>query len=160
LTNFPAPNWGFTAPVAGYSSPRLAFSLVDPTHAPTTFYDLGLSTGPTSLDLPLLRLYRGGQVVQQAPMGEEEAKERRRAERREKRARERHEKKERGKKGRKGESESESGSEDEDESEDEREVEREMAMSRYKWDRSAAAIERSFKLRERSGLANVGRVVQ
>ncbi|GAA5911972.1 hypothetical protein JCM5296_004026 [Sporobolomyces johnsonii] len=135
-----------------YSSPRLAFSLVDPAHAPTTFYDLGLSAGPTSLDLPLLRLYRGGKVVQQAPMGEGEAKERRRAERRKKRAGERYERKGRGRKGGKAESESESGS-DEDESEDEREVEREMAMSRYKWDRSAAAIERTFKLRERSGLA-------
>ncbi|GAA6060192.1 hypothetical protein JCM10212_005193 [Sporobolomyces blumeae] len=41
---------------------------------------------------------------------------------------------------------------DDDESEDEREVERERALRRYRWDRSAASIERNFKLADRSGL--------
>ncbi|KWU43463.1 hypothetical protein RHOSPDRAFT_29688 [Rhodotorula sp. JG-1b] len=136
-----------------YTSPTLSFNLLDPDLSPTTFYDLGLATGPTSLDLPLLRLYRRGRVVQQVPLSEHEArrviKRRKREERRRERKRDGIEDGE----SESGESESEDdGSESDAESDDEREVEQERAMSRYRWDTSAAAIERIFKLRERSGL--------
>ncbi|BGP19479.1 hypothetical protein JCM10213_006299 [Rhodosporidiobolus nylandii] len=136
-----------------YASPSLTFSLLDPEIAATTFYDLNLSVSPTSLDLPLLRLYRGGKVVHQAPLSEEHARARRREEklrvRREARGKKRAERAaKRRRQG--GQSESESGSDTD--SEDEREVAQQVAMARYGWDRSAEGIVREFKLRERSGL--------
>ncbi|GAA5876801.1 hypothetical protein JCM3774_003477 [Rhodotorula dairenensis] len=136
-----------------YTSPALSFDLLDPDVSPTTFYDLGLATGPTSLDLPLLRLYRRGKPVQQVPLSEFET---RRAVQR----RKRDETKETRKRDGIEDSQSESGEEEDDdddggvdsdaESDDEREVEQERAMSRYRWDTSAVAIEQTFKLRERS----------
>ncbi|GAA5984673.1 hypothetical protein JCM10908_003453 [Rhodotorula pacifica] len=141
-----------------YTSPHLSFNLLDPDLSPTTFYDLSLSTGPTSLDLPLLRLYRRGQPVQQVPLSEREA---RRAVRLRKREARRHERKRDGIQGDEdGEGSESGGNEDEEgdsdaDSDDERDVAQERAMSRYRWDTSAAAIERTFKLRERSGLVQV-----
>ncbi|POY75926.1 hypothetical protein BMF94_1010 [Rhodotorula taiwanensis] len=140
-----------------YSSPRLDFVLLDPDAAPTTFYDLGLATGPTSLDLPLLRMYRRGKAIQQVPLSETEA---RRSIRRKKREGRQADKRRDGIVA--SESESGGGSSDEDgasdESEDERQVAQERAMSRYKWDTSGSAIERAFKLQERSGLAPKGQL--
>lgn len=121
-----------------YSSPRLDFVLLDPDAAPTTFYDLGLATGPTSLDLPLLRMYRRGKAIQQVPLSETEA---RRSIRRKKREGRQADKRRDGIVA--SESESGGGSSDEDgasdESEDEREVAQERAMSRYKWDTSGVS---------------------
>lgn len=126
-----------------YTSPTLSFDLLDPDLSPTTFYDLGLATGPTSLDLPLLRLYRRGKVVQQVPLSEHEArrvvKRRKREERRRERKRDGIEDAE----SESGEDESESeddGVESDAESDDEREVEQERAMSRYRWDTSAVRL--------------------
>ncbi|GAA5921002.1 hypothetical protein JCM3775_004043 [Rhodotorula graminis] len=126
---------------AQYASPSLSFSVLDASADENqgACYDLGLATGPTSRDVPLVRLYVGGKVRAEAPASEGEA---RRAVRRRRLAE---------KKARKGGRASEES--EEDESEDEREVEQERALSRYRWDTSAAAIERTFKLRERSGLA-------
>lgn len=120
--------------------------LLDPDAAPTTFYDLGLATGPTSLDLPLLRLYRRGKPVQQLPLTEREAS---RLVRRKKRADRRREKQtdgiadsasESGGGSGSGSGEEEEGEGDSGvESDDEREVEQERAMSRYRWDTSAVS---------------------
>lgn len=121
-----------------YSSPRVDFVLLDPDAAPTTFYDLGLATGPTSLDLPLLRMYRRGKAIQQVPLSEAEA---RRSIRRKRREGRQADKRTDGIVA--SESESGGGSSDEggasDESEDEREVAQERAMSRYKWDTSGVS---------------------
>lgn len=124
-----------------YTSPTLSFDLLDPDLSPTTFYDLGLAPGPTSLDLPLLRLYRRGKVVQQVPLSEHEArrvvKRRKREERRRERKRDGIEEGE----SESGEGESEDeGVESDAESDDEREVEQERAMSRYRWDTSAVRL--------------------
>ncbi|GJN93143.1 hypothetical protein Rhopal_006190-T1 [Rhodotorula paludigena] len=138
-----------------YSSPSLRFGLLDASapECASAFSDLGLATGPTSLDLPLLRLYKAGKIVEQRPLGEEEARSEVRRKRVEERRRQRAEKAK--KREREEAEESESGSDDgDDESENEREVEQERALSRYNWDMSAAAIERTFKLRERSRLPN------
>ncbi|GAA5836735.1 hypothetical protein JCM9279_007642 [Rhodotorula babjevae] len=123
---------------AQYASPSLAFSTLDASadENQSACYDLGLATGPTSRDVPLVRLYRGGMVVAEAPAGEGEAK---RAVRRRRLAE---------KEARREGHESEES--EEDESEDEREVEQEKALSRYRWETSAVAIERTFKLRERT----------
>ncbi|GAA5843482.1 hypothetical protein JCM3766R1_004345 [Sporobolomyces carnicolor] len=118
-----------------YGSRMLKFFIITPESAPSTFYDLSLSTSPTSSDLPLVRMYRGGKIVHEEPLSEREAR----------RTRKRNPRR-----GRDDESQSES----EDESDDEREIERTRAMARYKWDRSSAAVERTFKLRERSGLGS------
>ncbi|GAA6021199.1 hypothetical protein JCM11491_001604 [Sporobolomyces phaffii] len=126
-----------------YDSRALKFWLVSPESAPGTFYDLSLSTSPTTTDLPLVRMYRAGRVVHEEPMSEREAK---RMHRSEKRDRQSFAQKPRARTGGRDE---DSGSE----SEDERDVERKRAVARYRWDRSAAAIERAFKLRERSGIA-------
>ncbi|GAA5883095.1 hypothetical protein JCM16303_006087 [Sporobolomyces ruberrimus] len=120
-----------------YDSTLLKFYTISPEGSPSTFYDLSLSTSPTTTDLPLLRMYRGGKIVREEPLSEKEAKELKREKRRTT--------------GRRSNG-SESESESEGESEDEREVERTRAVARYRWDRSAAAIERNFKLRERSGI--------
>ncbi|GAA5995458.1 uncharacterized protein JCM10292_005186 [Rhodotorula paludigena] len=138
-----------------YSAPSLRFCLLDASapECASAFSDLGLATGPTSLDLPLLRLYKAGKIVEQRPLGEDEARKEVRRKRVEERRRQRAEKAK--KREREKAEESESGSDDEgEESEDEREVEQERALSRYNWDMSAAAIERTFKLRERSRLPN------
>ncbi|GAA5912097.1 uncharacterized protein JCM6883_007110 [Sporobolomyces salmoneus] len=125
-----------------YDSPALKFFVLSPETAPSTFYDLSLSTSPTTNDLPLLRMYREGKVVEEEPLSEKEAKRRKRHEKRENREKE---------KGKSRSKESdESGSDDE--SEDERDVERVRAVARYRWDRSSTAIERNFKLKERSGI--------
>ena len=110
---------------AQHASPSLAFSVLDASadENQSTCYDLGLATGPTSRDVPLVRLYVGGKVRAQAPAGEGEAK---RAVRQRRLA---------DKKAPKEERESEAS--EEDESEDEREVEQEKALSRYRWDTSA-----------------------
>ncbi|GAA5972611.1 hypothetical protein JCM8115_002931 [Rhodotorula mucilaginosa] len=134
-----------------YTSPTLSFDLLDPDLSPTTFYDLGLATGPTSLDLPLLRLYRRGKVVQQVPLSEPEARRVVKRRKQDERGRERKRDGIEDVESESGESEDD-GVESDAESDDEREVEQERAMSRYRWDTSAAAIERVFKLRERSGL--------
>ncbi|BGP51104.1 hypothetical protein JCM10450v2_007033 [Rhodotorula kratochvilovae] len=125
-----------------YASPALAFGVLDASadDAQSAFYDLGLATGPTSRDVPLLRLYRGGKVRAEAPAGEGEARRAVRRRRREARARAATKEKE------------EEGQSDESESEDEREVEQERALRRYRWDTSADAIERTFQLQELSGL--------
>ncbi|BGP42914.1 hypothetical protein JCM10449v2_006929 [Rhodotorula kratochvilovae] len=125
-----------------YASPALAFGVLDASDdaAQSAFYDLGLATGPTSRDVPLLRLYRGGKVRAEAPAGEGEARRAVRRRRREARARTATKEKE------------EEGQSDESESEDEREVEQERALRRYRWDTSADAIERTFQLQELSGL--------
>lgn len=121
-----------------YTSPTLSFDLLDPDLSPTTFYDLGLATGPTSLDLPLLRLYRRGRVVQQVPLSEHEA---RRVIKRRKRDERRRERKRDGIEDGESESgESEDGVESDAESDDEREVEQERAMSRYRWDTGAVRL--------------------
>lgn len=114
-----------------YSSPHLTFSLITPEENSSTFYDLGLSTSPTSTELPIMRMYRNGEVVEEAPLSAREARKRR------------------GKRGGAGSGEEE---DEEGDSGDEREVERMRGMDRYKWDRSARSIERTFKLKERSGL--------
>ncbi|GAA5968599.1 hypothetical protein JCM11641_007690 [Rhodosporidiobolus odoratus] len=147
---------------ARYTSPTLQFSLLTPETASTTFYDLGLSASATSIDLPLLRMYRGGRVVQQAPLGEDEARERRREVKRrvrkeegkEPKRKQRRRRRAAGKKaGEAGDkSESESGSGSDTDSEDEREVQQEVVMSRYRWDRSAEAIVTEFGLRDKSGV--------
>ncbi|ORY41110.1 hypothetical protein BCR35DRAFT_311377 [Leucosporidium creatinivorum] len=134
-----------------YDSPTLSFHLITPDNAPSTFYDLNLSIHPTSLDLPVLRLYRGGKVLAQLPKAAEEV----RAERRTKKLERRKEREAEKRRKRKGKSsaeqdESESGSET-DESDEEREAEQEVALARYKWDRSAKSIEVAFRLAERSG---------
>ncbi|TKA52334.1 hypothetical protein B0A53_04802 [Rhodotorula sp. CCFEE 5036] len=134
-----------------YTSPTLSLDLLDPDLSPTTFYDLGLATGPTSLDLPLLRLYRRGKVVQQVPLSEPEARRVVKRRKQDERGRERKRDGIEDVESESGESEDD-GVESDAESDDEREVEQERAMSRYRWDTSAAAIERVFKLRERSGL--------
>ncbi|GAA5863111.1 hypothetical protein JCM8547_002801 [Rhodosporidiobolus lusitaniae] len=131
-----------------YSSPTLSFSLLTPTAAPTTFYDLSLSTSPTTMDLPLLRLYKGGKVVYQEPLSEESAKaarkEGKRAARKEGRALS---------KKREEPVDSDIGSDTD--SEDEREIAQEVALRRYRWDRSAEAIVGTFRLAERSGVGIV-----
>ncbi|TNY23864.1 hypothetical protein DMC30DRAFT_410523 [Rhodotorula diobovata] len=126
-----------------HASPSLAFCVLDASADETqgAFYDLGLATGPTSRDVPLVRLYERGKVRVEAPASEGEAK---RAVRRRRLAE---------RKVSKG-AEAEAEESEEDESEDEREVEQERALSRYRWDTSAAAIERIFNLRERSGLSH------
>lgn len=101
-----------------YGSRTLKFFIIKPESAPSTFYDLSLSTSPTSSDLPLVRMYRGGKIVHEEPLSEREAR----------RTRKRNPRR-----GRDDESQSES----EDESDDEREIERTRAMARYKWDRSS-----------------------
>ncbi|GAA5824835.1 hypothetical protein JCM11251_005363 [Rhodosporidiobolus azoricus] len=137
-----------------YTSPTLTFSILSAGTPGTdsTFYDLGLSTSPTTTDLPLLRMYRGGKVVGEMPKGEEAVKaERRRARRAETGVK----KAKKGKKGKgnKVEDESESGSDTD--SEEEREIVQEVAMSRYRWDSNAEAIVREFRLGERSGLGEM-----
>lgn len=88
------------------------------------------------MDLPLLRLYRAGEIVEQRPLGEDEARKEVRRKRVEERRRQRADKAK--KREREKAEESESGSDDEgEESEDEREVEQERALSRYNWDMSA-----------------------
>ncbi|KAJ8292220.1 hypothetical protein OF846_004540 [Rhodotorula toruloides] len=130
------------------TTPVLDFCLLDSAKAPTTFYDLGISTSPMAFDIPQLRLYKGGKVVQQYPLSEGEA--------RRKMRRERSAKLEEDLGVKDGAIESEDGSDDgadsDAESEDEREVQRIRDMSRFKWDRSAAAIVRTFRLRERARL--------
>ncbi|GAA6030845.1 hypothetical protein JCM8097_008904 [Rhodosporidiobolus ruineniae] len=138
-----------------YSSPSLRFSLLTPSAAPGTFYDLELSTSPTSTDLPLLRLYRGGKVVKQAPRGAEEVKAERKAAKQAGREEKQAGRRSKGKR-RKEEEESGSESGSDTDSEDEREVAQEVARGRYRWDRSAAAIVREFRLEEISGV-RVGR---
>ncbi|GAA5939108.1 uncharacterized protein JCM15063_004428 [Sporobolomyces koalae] len=119
-----------------FDSPSLKFFVVTPESASTTFYDLSLSTTPTSTDLPLLRMYRRGKVVREEPLGELEATEILRSERRQHKTRR---------------SNSPSRVEDsESESEDERRVDQKRAVERWKWDRSERGFERRFKLRERS----------
>ncbi|GAA6046743.1 hypothetical protein JCM3770_003145 [Rhodotorula araucariae] len=137
---------------ARLASASLAFGTLDASadDAQAAFYDLGLATGPTSRDVPLLRLYRAGEVRAEAPAGEGEARRAVRRRRQVARARTRAaapggpQADDDGDKG-KGEEE-----DDSDESEDEREVEQERALSRYRWNTSAAAIERTFQLRELS----------
>lgn len=86
-----------------------------------------------AFDIPQLRLYKGGKVVQQYPLSEGEA--------RRKMRRERSAKLEEDLGVKDGAIESEDGSDDgadsDAESEDEREVQRIRDMSRFKWDRSA-----------------------
>ncbi|GAA5994056.1 hypothetical protein JCM5350_004664 [Sporobolomyces pararoseus] len=125
-----------------YDSPQLKFFILSPETAPSTFYDLSLSTSPTTSDLPLLRMYRGGKVSEEEPMSEKQAKRLSALDRRDRRQER--------KSGKRSESESEDLSGDE--SDDERIIERTRATARYRWDRSAATIERNFKLKERSGL--------
>ncbi|GAA5914910.1 hypothetical protein JCM6882_008107 [Rhodosporidiobolus microsporus] len=136
-----------------YTSPTLRFSLLSGTASnDSTFYDLGLSTSPTTTDLPLLRLYKAGKVVGEMPRSEEAVKAERRAAKKGMGA---------GKtlKGKKGKRQvkkpeyDESGSDTD--SEDEREIAQEVAMSRYRWDSGAEAIVREFRLGERSGLGEV-----
>ncbi|BGP27131.1 hypothetical protein JCM10295v2_006095 [Rhodotorula toruloides] len=108
---------------------QLDFCVLDSAKAPTTFYDLGISTSPMAFDIPQLRLYRGGKVVQQYPLSEGEA--------RRKMRRERSTKLEEDLGVKAGTIESDDGSEDEGaesdaESEDEREVQRIRDMSRLR----------------------------
>ncbi|GAA6009744.1 hypothetical protein JCM10207_004178 [Rhodosporidiobolus poonsookiae] len=126
-----------------YTSRTLSFSLLTPASAPGTFYDLDLSTSATSMDLPLVRVYKAGKVVGQLPMGEEEAKARRRADKRS-------ERRGGGKTQQEREEESEEGSDTD--SDDEREVAQMRGMSRLRWDTTAAGLEKALRLRERSGL--------
>jgi hypothetical protein len=113
--------------------------LLDPDLSPTTFYDLGLATGPTSLDLPLLRLYRRGKVVQQVPLSEPEARRVVKRRKQDERGRERKRDGIEDVESESGESEDD-GVESDAESDDEREVEQERAMSRYRWDTSAVRL--------------------
>ncbi|GAA5948413.1 hypothetical protein JCM3765_001411 [Sporobolomyces pararoseus] len=131
-----------------YDSPQLKFFILSPETAPSTFYDLSLSTSPTTSDLPLLRMYRGGKVWEEEPMSEKEAKRLSAIDRRERR-----QGKASGKRSDRCE-DSESEDDSGDESDDERNIERTRATARYRWDRSAATIERNFKLKERSGLSS------
>ncbi|BGP02924.1 hypothetical protein RTG_02980 [Rhodotorula toruloides ATCC 204091] len=130
------------------TTPALDFCVLDSAKAPTTFYDLGISTSPMAFDIPQLRLYKGGKVVQQYPLSEGEARRKMRRERSAKLE------EDLGVKG--GTIESEDGSDDgadsDAESEDEREVQRIRDMSRFRWVRSATAIVRTFRLDERAGL--------
>jgi hypothetical protein len=136
-----------TCPLShSYDSPTLSFHLITPDNAPSTFYDLNLSIHPTSLDLPVLRLYRGGKVLAQLPRAAEEV----RAERRTKRVEKRKEREADWRRKRKGKSsadeeDSASGSET-DESDEEREAEQEVALARYKWDRSAVSCASHFRV--------------
>lgn len=117
-----------------YTSPSLSFYLITPEIAPTTFYDQSLSIHPTSLDLPVLRLYRGGKVLAQLPKSGAEVRADRKKGRMEKRKLKEVER--RKARAHAEKEESESGSET-DESEDEREAEQEVNLARYKWDRTA-----------------------
>jgi hypothetical protein len=89
-----------------------------------------------AFDIPQLRLYKGGRVVQQYPLSEAEARRQMR--------RERSGKLEEDLGIKAGAIESEDGSDDgadsDAESEDEREVQRIRDMSRFKWDRSAVSV--------------------
>lgn len=123
------------------TSPTLAFHLLTPDSAPSTFYDLDLPTTATSTALPVIFLFHKGQPVAQLPRGKDELV----AERRQKRAAARRARRAQAK-GVEEQSES-----DEDGSDDEREVESEVAWERRRWDRSWASIERAFRLRKRSG---------
>ena len=117
-----------------HASPSLAFCVLDASADETqsAFYDVGLATGPTSRDVPLVRLYERGKVRVEAPASEGEAK---RAVRRRRLAE---------RKVSKG-AEAEAEESEEDESEDEREVEQERALSRYRWDTSAVRCEVSTR---------------
>ncbi len=128
------------------TSPTLAFHLLTPDSAPSTFYDLDLPTNATSTALPVIILFHKGQAIAQLPRGKDELV----AERRAKRVAAREAKRA----GARRVQEESEGESDEDGSDDEREVESEVVWERRRWDRSGASIERAFGLRElsRAGL--------
>ncbi|KAK4052794.1 hypothetical protein OIV83_002081 [Microbotryomycetes sp. JL201] len=126
-----------------FTTNNLRFHIVTPDSAPCTFYDQDLVPSPRNFDLPVVKLFHKGLIVSQLPPSVQDiARERKLDQQQRRRENVDHVNDGSAKVG--NEDESDSGLD----SDEEREAIQETQYRKYKWDRSAASIEKAFKLRE------------